>query len=278
MSKTTSDCRRALWKKREENNLCIYCGQNSPEIDKKGCKLCLDKKTAATIEFSKNNKDKTKQYRMLIKHQVIEKYGNKCACCGESQIWFLTIDHINNDGAKDRKENFGRTNPATMSWYLKLKREPNRKDLQVLCFNCNLGKQLNGGICPHHKISVQLISEKYDNRHTPQYDTRLKITWPLDEELIKMCNKTSVANVARQLKVDFSSVTNRLKRRKKYHLVIKNKGKEISKLNWTLVAEIRHKYNNKISTVKELGVEYKVKTQTIYKIIKNKSWKLNSPI
>ena len=75
---TKSEKRKQLWLEREKNNLCIYCGKNNPIENKKGCKNCLDKKVSATVKYSKNNKDRTAQYRLLVKHQVIEKYGGKC--------------------------------------------------------------------------------------------------------------------------------------------------------------------------------------------------------
>ena len=167
--------------------------------------------------YSKNNRDKINQYNLLLKHTVIEKYGGKCSCCGENQILFLTIDHINNDGnvERDNMKNYN-----TLSFYMKLKREEIRDDIQVLCFNCNLGKSINNGICPHIEIRRKL-DDVYDKRHDPQFDTRLKIIWPSDDELIKMCNETSTAYVSRTLGVDFSAVSGRLKRRNKYHLVEK---------------------------------------------------------
>jgi hypothetical protein len=47
---------------------------------------------------------KTLNGYMRDKHQrnrdlVFAHYGEQCACCGESERLFLTIDHINNDGA-----------------------------------------------------------------------------------------------------------------------------------------------------------------------------------
>ena len=35
---------------------------------------------------------------------VFEFYGNKCSCCGETEPLFLTVDHINNDGYRDKKK------------------------------------------------------------------------------------------------------------------------------------------------------------------------------
>jgi hypothetical protein len=42
-----------------------------------------------------------------------------------------------------------------------------------------------------------------------------------------MCNEKSIAEVSRNLGVDFSAVSGRLKRRNKYHLVIKKSGKNL---------------------------------------------------
>ncbi len=131
-----SNSRRKLWQERAANNKCIYCGEDPPAQDRKGCSTCLAKKSTATTQFSKANKEHMQQYRLLIKHEVIEKYGGVCSCCGEQQILFLTIDHKNNDGYKDRelKPN------SSISWYMSLRREDLRDDLQVLCFNCNYSK------------------------------------------------------------------------------------------------------------------------------------------
>ena len=85
-------------------------------------------------------------------HQTIfDWYGKKCSCCGENEQLFLTIDHINNDGAKLRRS-FPRSGT---SFYLWLARQIRKKsapiDLQTLCYNCNCGKQRNKGICPHQE-------------------------------------------------------------------------------------------------------------------------------
>jgi hypothetical protein len=60
-----------------------------------------------------------------------------------------------------------------------------------------------------------------DGRRNSKLNKGTKINWPNDEELINMCNKTSVNQVSKELGVDFSSISGRLKRRNKYHLVKK---------------------------------------------------------
>lgn len=94
---------------------------------------------------------KMREYRERIKDAVFQAYGGYvCACCGETEKRFLTIDHVNNDGNKHRKEIGFRGGIGMYLWIHKNNFPP---DFQVLCFNCNHGKQLNGGVCPHQKES-----------------------------------------------------------------------------------------------------------------------------
>jgi hypothetical protein len=71
-------------------------------------------------------------------------YEPVCACCGESNTAFLTLDHVNNDGKKDRL-----LGKRVWELYLQAAREKDQARFQVLCWNCNMGKAKNGGICPH---------------------------------------------------------------------------------------------------------------------------------
>lgn len=90
---------------------------------------------------------KMKVYRDAVKDEVFAAYGGyKCVCCGESNKRFLTIDHINNDGHIHRKEINSRGGVGIYNW---LKREGFPPGFQVLCYNCNMGKARNKGICPH---------------------------------------------------------------------------------------------------------------------------------
>jgi hypothetical protein len=87
-----------------------------------------------------------------LKSQIVDNYGGKCACCGISELCFLSIDHINNDGYKTRERNDGTKRKNRVSGYLfyeKIIKENFPRDLQILCFNCNTAKQHNKGICPH---------------------------------------------------------------------------------------------------------------------------------
>ena len=83
--------------------------------------------------------------RIAIRDEMIKVYGGKCECCGENEPQFLTIDHINNDGAEHRKK-IG----SGINLYRNLKNQGWPKEgLRLLCFNCNCGRSRNGGTCPH---------------------------------------------------------------------------------------------------------------------------------
>ncbi len=94
------------------------------------------------------NKSK-KTYDVKCKKEVFEHYGKKCNCCGESNQMFLTMDHINGGGTTHRKSIKGE---KITSW---LYRNNFPKGFQTLCFNCNWGKHINGGICPHQEESPE---------------------------------------------------------------------------------------------------------------------------
>lgn len=87
-----------------------------------------------------------------LRNEVFEAYGNSCACCDETITKFLTIDHINNDGCKDKKPNGERYKGPSL--WRKLRRAGFPSGYQVLCWNCNCGRALNGGVCPHTEGSA----------------------------------------------------------------------------------------------------------------------------
>lgn len=86
-----------------------------------------------------------KRNRKALNDQLLQIYGSKCACCGESNRVFLTLDHINGDGNAERKALKNRQGGCLG----KAIREPDKSKYQILCYNCNYGKQRNKGVCPH---------------------------------------------------------------------------------------------------------------------------------
>jgi hypothetical protein len=133
-----------------DKGVCVQCEKTPPETGKQRCSACLryhveyNRKNAATIN------PKKKLYREQNRAEVIAKYGGECECCHEKRIEFLAIDHRNKDGGEERRRLFGRNNSGSYAWYLRLKREPVREDLRVLCHCCNISISFYG-YCPHEK-------------------------------------------------------------------------------------------------------------------------------
>jgi len=105
----------------------------------------LIKKRAYSHSRLAENNAKNKRSRDKLKGEIYNHYGRECACCGEDNELFLSIDHVNNDGYKERKR-YG------AGIYTKIRAEGFPPTYQVLCMNCNWGKHKNGGVCPHQTI------------------------------------------------------------------------------------------------------------------------------
>lgn len=96
-------------------------------------------------------------YRERLKLAALRHYGGaapKCACCGIDDLVFLTLDHIDNDGAGDRI--LLGTSGAGHNYYRWLAKNGFPRKLRVLCWNCNAARWLKGA-CPHEANHVAAI-------------------------------------------------------------------------------------------------------------------------
>lgn len=106
-------------------------------------------KVRITVRDSKRRKRRTE------KLACITAYGGRCVCCGETEPYFLTIDHINNDGARHRKTIDKKRAAGGTEFYQWLRVRGYPKDrYRLMCFNCNCGRHWNGGICPHQEAKA----------------------------------------------------------------------------------------------------------------------------
>lgn len=85
--------------------------------------------------------EKAKLYRRNLKKKVLEKYGTSCSFCGFADIRALQIDHINNNGAEERKS-LGGQQVSGWRFYRYLEKEGYPEGYQTLCANCNMIKHL----------------------------------------------------------------------------------------------------------------------------------------
>lgn len=91
-------------------------------------------------EYKKHNK----AYMTKVRRTVLEAYGNKCACCGETNSMFLSLDHVNGGGAEHRRE----VGSSSYKVYRDVIRQGFPAKFRILCFNCNMAMGFYG-FCPH---------------------------------------------------------------------------------------------------------------------------------
>ena len=112
--------------------------------------LCHNHNHLKQLEFNKTKWKQTKKaiearkWSCKLRLLIVSHYGGRCACCGESNIDLLTIDHIYGSGTKHVKGLGGWKN-----FYRWLKHNNFPSGYQVLCHNCNDGRHINGGVCLH---------------------------------------------------------------------------------------------------------------------------------
>lgn len=143
---------------------CVFCNQDFVRTSsaKKCCSTVCAKKL-----WAKNNGEKYWIARYQSdpeKYRAASRASNKrakdacyawyggytCSCCGVTEPRFLTLDHVDNDGAEHRRVLQGnRAGAALYRWIIKNEFPPK---FQVLCYNCNCGKNVNGGVCPHKDV------------------------------------------------------------------------------------------------------------------------------
>lgn len=168
-------------KSAEGGKVCKECLETAPDSFLKRCSECENKKPVSsfyrvsrtsyispvckkcqnTVIATAKRKRKgsakiaaeVSRYMQSVKAEAYEAYGGyRCACCGETEKTFLTLDHINDDGATWRRSLFGGANRgAGLRTYTWCKKNGYPPIFQVLCWNCQHGKRNNGGICPHRK-------------------------------------------------------------------------------------------------------------------------------
>jgi hypothetical protein len=120
---------------RRLNNQCTVCGDALIAGESFRCKSCNDIHVEASRR--KWHRDRKK---------VLDHYGTKCACCGETTYEFLEVDHINGDGRQHRQI----VGMHMMSWIIRHKFPA---DFRILCANCNRGVAYYK-VCPHDKAVV----------------------------------------------------------------------------------------------------------------------------
>ena len=81
----------------------------------------------------------------------------ECECCGETQRDMLTLDHINGDGAEQRRENKGKAGKM-LAVHLRARGWPDQH-LRVLCQSCNMSARYSHtGTCSHQRVFQHVLT------------------------------------------------------------------------------------------------------------------------
>jgi hypothetical protein len=139
-----------------KNGLRGECKKCSYEVNRVWRNKNKEQFDNTTRNYVNKNREKIRKYQngwhLNFKKILVDAYGGKCSCCGESEIRFLTLEHKNRGGSAHRKQVGGGRNV-----YQDVKRQGYPKDkYEILCFNCNCS-QSNGQPCPHKNKRVDVI-------------------------------------------------------------------------------------------------------------------------
>jgi hypothetical protein len=115
-------------------------------------------------ERNKSGKNRLKLKRAELRKKILSHYGGSpphCQCRGcyysdhDCPPEFLTIDHINNNGNKERKLFNGQ-----ISFYNWIVKNNYPEGYRILCWNCNYAISRNG-YCPHNsQPAIENISQE----------------------------------------------------------------------------------------------------------------------
>lgn len=129
-------------------------------------------KLAYQREYREKNKEevtsKNRRCWHNLKVKVLTHYSRgkpTCACCGENELVFLTLDHLNGDGVKHRKKHKIIAGTQTFLWITK---NGYPSGFQVLCYNCNCAKRTNKNVLIRRLINGK-ASQKTANEKKTMY-------------------------------------------------------------------------------------------------------------
>jgi hypothetical protein len=137
---------------------CSNCKQEFAATYKKNgsahkcCEKCRAKsqryQATSVAKDPTANAEYQRELRRRRREDALTAYGGRCTCCGETAYEFLTIDHPDGGGRKER-EGLHMWGSAFIGH---LARQGYPPGYRVLCHNCNSAYGYYG-YCPHAKAT-----------------------------------------------------------------------------------------------------------------------------
>lgn len=165
---------------------------NQADSGFKSCASCRKKTKDYEDSVRPLLRERHNKYYLQVKGEVFSHYGGpRCACCGETHIEFLSVDHVGNTGAAHRLDlNGDARNGVNIYYWLKKNGFP--PGFQILCMNCNFSLG-HHGYCPHHpeitrpvncglKAQGQIVRPQEAQKNLPNQAV----------EPVQSCERTSV--------------------------------------------------------------------------------------
>ena len=139
-----------------EQRACATCGQVRPGPEyrrgKTKARWHADCLACAKARWARMTAVHGKRYLQERKARVFDKLGRACFCCGETRERLLSVDHLNDDGAKVRREKL-----YTDSWTEVEKNAYDPSRYAIACFNCNMARGIHG-VCPHQEERAAAVT------------------------------------------------------------------------------------------------------------------------
>lgn len=99
-------------------------------------------------KYAKHSRDA----KARLRQSVLDAYGRTCSICGFSDERALTLDHILNNGSKERKE------LGERGVYYRALQLENHPEYRILCMNCQFIERHKAGRQNQYKSSHRIHS------------------------------------------------------------------------------------------------------------------------
>ena len=109
--------------------------------------------TSKNAQYSRTTRERQKAL-------VLEHYGPRCACCGETGIEFLGVDHVLGNG---NRSEFTKPSRGGGSGWREAISSGFSSDFRILCHNCNNSAFRGCGVCRHNRGSLVPATAKQRN-------------------------------------------------------------------------------------------------------------------
>jgi hypothetical protein len=147
----------AVFRSRDWNGRCRACGRKGVRFHGPLSRICVECRAPVRKAWRAKNIDRDREIgcRSQMKAhydrraKILEHYGSKCACCGESEPAFLAVDHIGGGGNKHRRELKALGYCGSHGFYRWIVENNFPDSLRLLCHNCNFADGHGG--CPHQR-------------------------------------------------------------------------------------------------------------------------------